>query len=129
MAKQRGIHQISGKINNLCYYEQKYVRGGLIRRINEAMSERLKIDPVFANTRVANKIFGGCSQYAKVLLSFFGNRSTYLFKPNRHAILTKIVKDHFISSEVSGVYPLINAKEYPDLVASALFDSIFSKDF
>lgn len=94
MAKQRGIHQIKGKINNLCYYEQKYVRGGLIRRINEAMSERLKTDPAFERTRIANTIFGGCSIYASSLLSFFGSRNSFLFRPSRHAILTKLIFEY-----------------------------------
>lgn len=88
MAKQRGIHQISGKINNLCYYEQKYVRGGLIRRINEAMSGRLKTDPAFANTRVANRLFGGCSLMAKALLSAATWRLDTLAYPSRQAKLT-----------------------------------------
>lgn len=99
MAKQRGIHQIKGKINNLCYYEQKYVRGGLIRRINEAMSERLKTDPVFSRTRSANKVFGGCSMYAKALLSFFGSRTTFMFRPSRHAMLTKLVLEYMTSPD------------------------------
>ena len=105
MAKQRGIHQIKGKINNLCYYQQKYVRGGLIRRINEAMSERLKTDPVFANTRHANAIFGGASMCAGVLLEFFSSRATYLFKPYRHALLTKIVKKDLFTQSAGVPYP------------------------
>lgn len=88
MAKQRGIHQISGKINNLCYYEQKYVRGGLIRRINDAMSGRLKTDPVFDNTRSANRLFGGCSLMAKALLSAGTWRLDTLAYPSRQAKLT-----------------------------------------
>lgn len=107
MAKQRGIHQISGKINNLCYYEQKYVRGGLIRRINEAMSERLKTDPLFANTRRANTIFGGCSLLASCFLEFFGSRNTYLFKPYRHALLTKLVQTYLLDHNDKSRYPLI----------------------
>lgn len=91
MAKQRGIHQIRGKIDNLSYYEQKYVRGGLIRRINAAMSERLKTDSAFANTRTANELFGGCSLYASSILSCFGQRSVFLFKPYRQALLTKAI--------------------------------------
>lgn len=107
MAKQRGIHQIKGKINNLCYYEQKYIRGGLIRRINEAMSERLKTDPVFENTRHYNAIFGACSNYAKCFLSVIGNRRTFLFLPYRQAILTRYLFD-YKSRNVSGVgYPEI----------------------
>lgn len=72
MAKQRGTHQIAGKINNLVYYEQKYILGGLIRRQNEAMSSRLKEDVVFENTRKANSLYGACLMMSGAVLSFFG---------------------------------------------------------
>lgn len=97
MAKQRGIHQIKGKINNLCYYEQKYVRGGLIRRINEAMSGRLKTDPVFANTRSANSFFGAFSIISKIILSFAGFRANTLMYPSRQAKLTKRLRAIYIT--------------------------------
>lgn len=131
MAKQRGIHQISGKINNLCYYEQKYVRGGLIRRINEAMSERLKSDPLFANTRHANVIFGGCSMMAGVLLSFFGSRNSYMFKPYRHALLTRAIQKYMLSEGLIGGYPYIMERDsgcryLPDIVNSIVKNSIFN---
>lgn len=107
MAKQRGIHQIKGKINNLCYYEQKYVRGGLIRRINEAMSERLKSDPAFANTRVANTIFGGASMCAGVILEHFSSRASFLFKPYRQALLTKLVMKDLSASGPTSIFPVL----------------------
>lgn len=88
MAKQRGIHQISGKVNNLCYYEQKYVRGGLIRRINEAMSGRLKTDPVFERTREANSIFGMCSLLSSSFFEAFGLGRREMLYPSVHAKFT-----------------------------------------
>lgn len=88
MAKQRGIHQISGKVNNLCYYEQKYVRGGLIRRINEAMSGRLKTDPVFQRTREANSIFGMCSLLSSSFFEAFGLGRREMLYPSVHAKFT-----------------------------------------
>lgn len=129
MAKQRGIHQISGKINNLCYYEQKYVRGGLIRRINDAMSERLKSDPLFANTRRANTIFGGCSTVARALLEFFGSRNTYLFKPYRQALLTKAVKEFFLSPDSSLNYPVILRREQGFLLLPQIINNIVKNSF
>lgn len=72
MAKQRGTHQIAGKVNNLVYYEQKYIKGGLIRRQNEAMSSRLKEDVVFSNTRMANSLYGACLMMAGEFLYYFG---------------------------------------------------------
>lgn len=88
MAKQRGIHQISGKVNNLCYYEQKYVRGGLIRRINEAMSGRLKTDPVFERTREANSIFGMCSLLSSTFFDAFGSGRREMLYPSVQAKFT-----------------------------------------
>jgi hypothetical protein len=88
MAKQRGIHQISGKVNNLCYYEQKYVRGGLIRRINEAMSGRLKTDPVFERTREANSLFGMCSLLSSSFFEAFGSGRREMLYPSVHAKFT-----------------------------------------
>ena len=88
MAKQRGTHQISGTINNLVYYQQKYVKGGLIRRQNEAMANRLKEDQVFSNTRAANALFGGCMMVSSALLSVGSRRVDVMTRPSRNAHLT-----------------------------------------
>lgn len=129
MAKQRGIHQIRGKIDNLSYYEQKYVRGGLIRRINAAMSERLKTDPAFQATRNANSIFGGCSLYAAALLSSLGNRNTYLFKPNRQALLTKIIKENACSIVSGSSFMSIGFVSTNYIYSGWLLRSLFKNDF
>lgn len=91
MAKQRGTHQIAGKINNLVYYEQKYIRGGLIRRQNEAMSGRLKEDVVFAGTREANSLFGACMMMSGAILSVLGYRRNLISKPSVNGLLTASV--------------------------------------
>ncbi len=124
MAKQRGIHQIKGKINNLCYYEQKYVRGGLIRRINEAMSERLKTDPAFERTRQANFIFGACSSYARFVLSYFGSRNTFLFIPYRQAILTRLIHTYFLRYETGSVLPTIYLPRATEPALELLLDEV-----
>lgn len=121
MAKQRGIHQIKGKINNLCYYEQKYVRGGLIRRINEAMSERLKTDPVFENTRSANSYFGAFSMLSKILLSFASYRGSTLMYPSRQAKLTSSLRRAYTSFSSDTYNASISLDEMPiDAMLSAL---------
>lgn len=95
MAKQRGIHQISGTVNNLTYYEQKYVRGGLIRRVNEGMSERLKSDPAFENTRKKNAIFGMCSKIAAAVWSQVPSASINATRPSVHARTTRFLYQYF----------------------------------
>lgn len=99
MAKQRGTHQISGTINNLVYYEQKYVKGGLIRRQNEAMPARVKEDPTFSNTRLANSLFGGCMKMASALLRVAGRRVSALTTPSRNA---------FLAASVLRMYQIVN---------------------
>lgn len=91
MAKQRGTHQIAGKINNLVYYEQKYIKGGLIRRQNEAMSTRLKEDIVFAGTRKANSLFGACMMMSGAILSVLGYRRNIIVNPSVNGLLTASV--------------------------------------
>lgn len=93
MAKQRGVVQLSGRVDNLCYYQQKRVRGGLVRRINLAMGERVKVGAEYQSLRTANSYFGGCSMCAAAILSMTGTRAQFLHYPNRQAILTKTIFD------------------------------------
>lgn len=93
MAKQRGIHQIIGKYNDTCYFERKGTRGGLLRRINSGMGERVKFGEEFKNLRAANTIFGACSIYAAIVFNFFSNRGLFLFRKNRQSLLTKKIFD------------------------------------
>lgn len=58
MPKQSGIHQIRGKRGTTCYYFRKGLQVGLQREINQQMSERVKRDPNFANTRLYASEFG-----------------------------------------------------------------------
>lgn len=111
MAKQRGVVQLSGRVDNLCYYQQKGIRGGLVRRVNLAMGERVKTDPEYQNFRTANSYFGGCSMCAAAILKMTGSRASFLHKGSRQAILTK------------GIFDLQKAY-HPDLIPSTIeFDS------
>lgn len=77
MAKQSGIHQLRGKVGEHSYYQQTGVNGGLVRRINQGMAERVKTDAAFANTRLNNAEFGQAGRIAKVL----GQMITPKFRP------------------------------------------------
>lgn len=57
MAKQSGIHQIRGKVGEMSYYQQAGVNAGLVRRINQGLSDRVKTAVEFANTRLNNAEF------------------------------------------------------------------------
>lgn len=61
MAKQSGIHQLRGKVGEHSYYRQSGVAAGLVRSINQGMSQRVKTDEAYANVRLNNAEFGnGC---------------------------------------------------------------------
>lgn len=77
MAKQRGLHQIKGKVGEFSYYSQTGVSGGLIRKINEGLSSRVKSDAAYANTRLNNREFGAAANVAALL----GQTVTPKFRP------------------------------------------------
>ena len=68
MAKQSGLHQIRGKVGEHSYYRQSGVVNGLIRTINQGMSQRVKTDEAFANTRLNNEEFGQAGRVASCLI-------------------------------------------------------------
>lgn len=128
MAKQRGIHQISGTVNNLTYYEQKYVRGGLIRRVNEGMSERLKTDPAFENTRKKNAVFGMCSKIASAVWSQVPSASINATRPSVHARTTRFLYQYFAQQKFAiGDTPNFDAnftRRFVDFLNSQLRNKI-----
>ena len=67
MAKQRGIYQLKGKLNGYSYYRMTGVESGLVRRINETMSERVKTSPEYANTRATSTEFRVASKVAAAI--------------------------------------------------------------
>lgn len=67
MAKQSGIHQIRGKVGEMSYYSQTGVSSGLLRKINQGLSERVKTSEEYANTRLNNIEFGAAANVAGLL--------------------------------------------------------------
>lgn len=67
MAKQSGIHQLRGKVGEMSYYRQSGIEPGLVRRINQGLSSRVKTDDAYANTRLNNREFGNAGQIAGAL--------------------------------------------------------------
>lgn len=106
---------MSGRVDNLCYYQQKRVRGGLVRRINLAMSDRVKAGEEYANLRTANSFWGGCSIAASIILDSLGMRATFLTKANRQSLLTRelyrMVVTHYNTDDKT-IIPLENSTAY-----------------
>jgi hypothetical protein len=91
MAKQSGLHQLKGKVDGYSYYRQSGVKAGLMRRINDGMSARVKSSEEFANTRLNNSEFGNAADVAKVLASVITPKFRPMFLNFSQAKLTKSV--------------------------------------
>lgn len=93
MPTQSGIHQFRGKYGTTCYYFTKGKQNGLQRGINQQMSERVKRDPEFANTRLYAREFGYCGRLAA--LSFVPTEFglTINLRNNSQGRLTKIYRN------------------------------------
>lgn len=91
MAKQSGLHQLKGKVDGYSYYRQSGVKAGLMRRINEGMSSRVKTSEEFANTRLNNSEFGNAADVAKVLASVITPKFRPMFLNFSQAKLTRSV--------------------------------------
>lgn len=124
MAKQRGVVQLSGRVDNLCYYQQKKVRGGLVRRINLAMSDRVKVGGEYESLRTANSYFGACSMCAAAILSMTGTRVKFLHYPDRQAILTKAVYDFQTALTTSRDYNSVTLGQNAGYYFSLYYDRI-----
>lgn len=91
MAKQSGLHQLKGKVDGYSYYRQSGVKAGLMRRINEGLSSRVKTSAEFANTRLNNSEFGNAADVARVIASLITPKFRPMFLNFSQAKLTKSV--------------------------------------
>lgn len=66
MAKQSGIHQLRGKVGEMSYYRQSGVESGLVRKINQGLSDRVKNAEEYVNTRLNNAEFKRANRLATV---------------------------------------------------------------
>lgn len=89
MAKQSGLHQIKGKVGGFSYYRQSGVQNGLLRRINEAMSGRVKTGDEFANTRLNNAEFASAADVAKLMGQMISPKFRPMVLPFSQSKLTK----------------------------------------
>ena len=90
MAKQSGLHQLRGKVGEHSYYRQTGVASGLVRSINQAMSNRVKTGDEYANTRLNNAEFGQACMLAGDLGKFVSPKFRPMVLPFSQA---KIAKD------------------------------------
>lgn len=80
MAKQKGLHQIKGKVGDMSYYQTAGVPGGLIRRIPEGLSSRVKTADEYANTRLNNDEFKNAAAIAAFAFNAVPNRKSSMMR-------------------------------------------------
>lgn len=89
MAKQSGIHQIKGKIGEMSYYKTKGVSAGIIRSINQGISERVKTGDEYANTRLNNAEFKNANSIATAAFNSVNTRKRGMMRTFAVANMTK----------------------------------------
>lgn len=91
MAKQSGLHQIRGKVGEYSYYKQTGVGTGLIRSINQAMSQRVKTGDEYVNVRLNNAEFGQAGRIAMVLGRMITPKYRPMILPFSQSKMAKII--------------------------------------
>lgn len=99
MAKQSGIHQLRGKIRGMSYYGQKGVQDGLVRKINEGLSTRVKNDAAYANTRLNAAEFGTAGSFAGAAIRSISERKRSMMKDFATGDLAKVVRAEFLKDD------------------------------
>lgn len=89
MAKQSGIHQLKGKVGEMSYYRTKGVDAGIVRRINQGLSERVKTEEAFANTRLNNAEFKEGNALATGAFNSVNSRKRGMMRNFAIAAMTK----------------------------------------
>lgn len=116
MAKQKGIHQIKGKVGDMSYYQSAGVPGGLIRRIPEGLSSRVKTADEYANTRLNNDEFKNAAAIAAFAFNAVPNRKSSMMR--RFAVAEMIKEALAYIKEGSGTWG--------QRIPSATFDNIIT---
>ena len=131
MAKQSGIHQLKGKVGEMSYYRQSGVNSGLVRRINSAMSSRVKTSDEFANTRRNNVEFGGAADVAKLLGAAVQPKFRPMFLNFSQSKLTKDILEMVKQSTGDWGQRAVTAANTEDMFAalSSLAKNPFAANF
>lgn len=90
MAKQVGLFNLRGKIENKSFYKTAGVPDTVIRQIPEGLSSRVKTAPEYANTRLNNDEFKNANAIATFLMNAVPNRRSSMMRRFAIAEMTKL---------------------------------------
>lgn len=96
MAKSSELLALRGKIAGKSFYAMKGVEGTLVRSINEGLSNRVKNDAAFANTRLNAAEFGSAGSMAGAVIRTVSKRWRTILQAFATAQLTKAVRNLII---------------------------------
>lgn len=128
MAKQSGLHQIKGKVGEHSYYQQTGVVGGLVRRINQGLSEKVKTAEAFANTRLNNAEFGQAGRISSVLGMFISPKFRPMLLPFSQSKMAKIVLESIKTDSASWGQRNLTTSTIPQVCCQAL-NSVSKNNF
>lgn len=94
MAKQSGLHQLRGKVGEHSYYRQTGVASGLVRSINQGMSQRVKTAEEYANVRLNNAEFGQGGRIAAVIAQYISPKFRPMVLPFSQSKMAKIILEY-----------------------------------
>lgn len=93
MAKGQSTFRQLGKIDGRKYYQVKGVDGIVSQSINQGMSNRVKNDAAYANTRLNNAEFGGAGSTAGAITRALSQKWRYLLVPFATGKIAKAVRN------------------------------------
>lgn len=96
MAKSSELLGLRGKVAGKSFYAMKGVEGTLVRSINEGMSNRVKNDAAYANTRLNAAEFGSAGSMAGAVIRTVSKRWRTILQAFATAQLTKSVRNLII---------------------------------
>lgn len=128
MAKQSGLHQIKGKVGEHSYYSQTGVIGGLIRSINQGLSEKVKTAAAFANTRLNNAEFGQAGRIASALAKYIEPKYRPMILPFSQSKMAKQLLE-IIKNDRDNEWGTRNIEDSTGEFVAPVLSSVAKNDF
>lgn len=128
MAKQSGLHQIKGKIGEHSYYQQTGVVGGLVRRINQGLSEKVKTAAAFANTRLNNAEFGQAGRIASAIAKYIEPKYRPMILPFSQSKMGKQLLE-IIKNDGDNEWGTRNIEDSTGELVAPVLSSVAKNDF
>lgn len=133
MAKSSELLALRGKVAGKSFYAMKGVEGTLVRSINEGMSNRVKNDAAYANTRLNAAEFGSAGSMAGAVIRTVSKRWRTILQAFATAMLTKAVRNLIIQDTINAWgQRLLSVSGWQDVVRDAvsrLVKNSYSENF